>query len=79
MNAGGEPKARVTLSQNARGVGVLAVGANGNTGAHAGGFGGVQFLFQAIAKWRVGEMAVRVDHVELGLTVPLIGPCGYTK
>jgi hypothetical protein len=24
-------------------------------------------------------MAVRVDHVELGLTVPLIGPCGYTK
>jgi hypothetical protein len=24
-------------------------------------------------------MAVRVDHVELGLTVPLIGPCAYTK
>ena len=45
MNAGGEPKARIAFGQHARGVGVLAVGANGNTGAHTGGFGGIQFLF----------------------------------
>ena len=73
MNASCEPKARITFSQNASRVGVFAVRANGNARTHSGGFGGVQFLLQAIANWLICEMAVGVDHVNwVDRTTPML-------
>ena len=73
MNASRKPKARIAFSQNACRIGIFAVCANRNARTHSGGFGGVQFLLQAIAKWLICEMAVGVDPVTwVDRTTPML-------